>query len=64
VLGRLKRPLLGPIPGEQDGYVPNVVYSCGGLVHADTLVIPYGMCDAAIGMATVPLAQLLDVIVT
>ena len=64
VLGRLKRPLLGPIPGEQDGYVPNVVYSCGGLVHADTLVIPYGMCDAAIGMATVPLAQLLEVIVT
>jgi glycosyl hydrolase family 130 (putative beta-1,4-mannooligosaccharide phosphorylase) len=40
---------------EQDGYVPNVVYSCGALVHAETLVLPYGIGDAAIGIATVPL---------
>lgn len=59
VIGRLRRPLLTPSSDEQDGYVPNVVYSCGALVHADTLVIPYGICDSAIGIATVPLPELL-----
>jgi predicted GH43/DUF377 family glycosyl hydrolase len=39
--------------------VPNVVYSCGALVHADTLVIPYGIGDSAIGFATAPLPELL-----
>ena len=59
VLGRLREPLLRPAPDEQDGYVPNVVYSCGALVHADTLVLPYGIGDAAVGIATVPLPRLL-----
>lgn len=59
VLGRLREPLLSPTLDEQNGYVPNVVYSCGALVHADTLVIPYGIGDAAIGFATVPLPELL-----
>ncbi|TVS78270.1 glycoside hydrolase family 130 protein [Mycobacterium helveticum] len=59
VLGRLRRPLLTPAPDEQNGYVPNVVYSCGALVHADTLVIPYGIGDSAIGIATMPLPELL-----
>ena len=59
MLGRLRHPLLSPAPDEQDGYVPNVVYSCGALVHADTLVIPYGIADGAIGLATVPLPDLL-----
>ena len=59
VLGRLSQPLLTPAPDEQNGYVPNVVYSCGALVHADTLVIPYGIADSAIGFATVPLGELL-----
>ncbi|WP_319434528.1 glycoside hydrolase family 130 protein [Mycobacterium sp. RTGN5] len=59
VLGRLRRPLLTPAPDEQNGYVPNVVYSCGALVHADTLVLPYGIGDAAIGIATAPLSELL-----
>jgi len=63
VLGRLRRPLLRPAHDEQDGYVPNVVYSCGALVHADTLVIPYGIADGAIGIATAPLPQLLTTIV-
>lgn len=63
VLGRLRRPLLSPVPDEQNGYVPNVVYSCGALVHADTLVIPYGICDSAIGIATVPLTELLAALV-
>jgi predicted GH43/DUF377 family glycosyl hydrolase len=59
ILGQLPQPLLSPAPDEQDGYVPNVVYSCGALVHADTLVLPYGISDGAIGLATVPLPELL-----
>jgi predicted GH43/DUF377 family glycosyl hydrolase len=59
VIGRLRRPLLSPAPDEQNGYVPNVVYSCGALVHADTLVLPYGIADGAIGIATAPLPALL-----
>lgn len=59
ILGQLPEPLLSPAADERDGYVPNVVYSCGALVHADTLVLPYGICDGAIGIATVPLPELL-----
>ena len=40
--------------------MPNVVYSCGALVHAETLVIPYGIGDAAIGFATVAMPKLLE----
>ena len=60
ILGQLREPLLRPESDERDGYVPNVVYSCGGLVHADTLVLPYGIGDEAIDIATMPLGQLLD----
>jgi predicted GH43/DUF377 family glycosyl hydrolase len=60
IVGRLRQPLLSPTADEQDGYVPNVVYSCGALVHAETLVLPYGIGDAAIGVATMPLPRLLD----
>ena len=59
ILGQLLEPLLSPAPDERDGYVPNVVYSCGGLVHAETLVLPYGIADSAIGVATVPLPEIL-----
>lgn len=60
VVGQLREPLLSPLPEEQNGYVPNVVYCCGGLVHAGTLVLPYGIGDSGIGIATVPLADLLS----
>jgi predicted GH43/DUF377 family glycosyl hydrolase len=59
ILGQLRQPLLSPAADEQNGYVPNVVYSCGGLSHDGTLVLPYGIADAAIGFATVPLGELL-----
>ncbi len=59
ILGQLPQPLLSAATDERDGYVPNVVYSCGALVHADTLVLPYGISDAAIGIATVRLPELL-----
>jgi predicted GH43/DUF377 family glycosyl hydrolase len=63
VVGQLREPLLSPSADEQDGYVPNVVYSCGALVHAGTLVLPYGIGDAAISLATVPLDELLTLLV-
>jgi len=59
VIGQLREPLLSPSPDEQDGYVPNVVYSCGALLHAGNLALPYGIGDSAIGVATVPLEELL-----
>jgi predicted GH43/DUF377 family glycosyl hydrolase len=59
VVSRLTRPWLTPTGDERDGYVPNVVYSCGALVHRGTLVVPYGSSDAAVGIARVPLAALL-----
>ena len=64
VIGRLREPLLGPAADERNGYVPNVVYSCGALVHAETLVLPYGISDGAIGLATVPMPDLLDALKT
>ena len=59
LVGRLERPLLIPAADERTGYVPNVVYSCGGLVHNGVLVIPYGISDAATGFATVSLDDVL-----
>jgi predicted GH43/DUF377 family glycosyl hydrolase len=60
ILGQLRQPLLSPAADEQDGYVPNVVYSCGALVHGGTFVLPYGIGDAAIGVATAPLDAVLS----
>ena len=59
VLGALEEPLLTPTADERDGYVPNVVYSCGGLVHGDHLVVPYGVSDGSIAVATVSLDEVL-----
>jgi predicted GH43/DUF377 family glycosyl hydrolase len=59
VLGRLREPLLKPNESEREGYVPNVVYTCGALVHNGELVIPYGLADHATGFATVPVAEVL-----
>lgn len=60
VIAELPGVLLDPDEAERDGYVPNIVYSCGGVIHADRLWLPYGMSDACVGFATVPLAILLD----
>ena len=59
VLGRLREPLLSPNEAEREGYVPNVVYTCGALLHGRELVIPYAMSDYATSFATVSLDQLL-----
>jgi predicted GH43/DUF377 family glycosyl hydrolase len=59
VIGRLHEPLLQPNENEREGYVPNVVYTCGALIHQGELIIPYGLADHATGFATVPLADVL-----
>lgn len=59
VVGRLRDPLLSPTAAERDGYVPNVVYSCGAALHGETLLIPYGCSDQTVRLATVDLGLLL-----
>ncbi len=59
VVGYSKTPLLSPGPAEQDGYVPNVLYSCGAFLHDDLVWIPYGIDDARIGVAYAPLDAVL-----
>jgi len=59
VIGRTRDPILTPDQNEREGYVPNVVYSCGGLLHSDRLVIPYAMSDYASSFATISISDLL-----
>jgi predicted GH43/DUF377 family glycosyl hydrolase len=59
VIGRLRKPLLCPNEAEREGYVPNVVYTCGALLHGRELIIPYAMSDSATSFATVSLPELL-----
>lgn len=61
VLKRMRLPLVHPSPKERDGYVPNVVYSCGALVHDRMLLLPYGVADNFVAFATVPVDELLAV---
>ena len=60
VIARLKEPLLAPREEEREGYVPNVVYTCGAIFHNSDLVIPYGMSDITSGIATVKVSELID----
>ncbi|MBI3415153.1 MAG: glycoside hydrolase family 130 protein [Verrucomicrobia bacterium] len=60
VIGRLHEPLLAPNEAEREGYVPNVVYTCGALLHGRELVIPYAMSDSATSFATVSFDELLS----
>ena len=59
VIGRLREPLLQPTEDERRGYVPNVVYTCGALVHGGQLILPYAYADHATGFATVALDEVL-----
>jgi predicted GH43/DUF377 family glycosyl hydrolase len=59
VIGRLREPLLCPEGDEREGYVPNVVYSCGSLVHGNQLILPYAMSDTATAIASVSLDEIL-----
>jgi predicted GH43/DUF377 family glycosyl hydrolase len=59
VIGRTREPILVPSEDERDGYVPNVVYTCGAIIHKNKLVMPYAMSDRATGFATFGLDELL-----
>jgi predicted GH43/DUF377 family glycosyl hydrolase len=59
VIAELPGVLLAPDDTEHDGYVPNVVYSCGGLLHAGMLWLPYGANDTRVRFACVPLAAVM-----
>jgi len=60
IIARLEEPLLTPNEDERDGYVPNVVYTCGAIFHNSDLVIPYGMSDIKTRIATVEVSELID----
>ncbi len=59
VIGRLSEPLITPEEREREGYVPNVVYTCGVLKHQDVLVIPYACSDTYSAVITVDMHELL-----
>jgi len=60
VIGRLDDPILSPDEHERDGYVPNVVYTCGSMIDRDTLILPYGIADQRCRVATVFIPELLS----
>ena len=59
-IGRLKKPLLVPNAQEREGYVPNVVYSCGSMIHNEDLILPYAMSDYSSTYASINLRELLN----
>jgi len=63
-IGRLKEPLLVPNQDEREGYVPNVVYSCGGIINNGKLILPYGLSDYSSSFATIDLNPLLDKVIS
>ncbi len=60
VIARLEEPLISPNENEREGYVPNVVYSCGSLIHNNMLIIPYAMSDISSNIATVNVRDLIS----
>lgn len=62
VIGSLRQPLIEPSGEFREGYVPNVVYSCGAMIHAEHLILPYAISDTSSTIATVHLASLLNLL--
>jgi predicted GH43/DUF377 family glycosyl hydrolase len=60
VLARSREPLLRPEPSEREGYVPNVVYTCGAMRHGDQIILPYAVSDTYSNFATIKIAALLQ----
>ncbi len=60
VLGRTRQPILAPQDEDREGYVPNVVYTCGALRHGDNLFMPYGVADSSVAFAFIPIRELLE----
>jgi predicted GH43/DUF377 family glycosyl hydrolase len=59
VIGHLPQPLITPLDNERVGYVPNVVYTCGAIIHEGSLFVPYAQADKSTSMAVVNLDELL-----
>ena len=59
-IGRLSEPLLSPLEDEREGYVPNVVYSCGAIIHNNSLILPYAVSDYSSTYGVVDMVELLD----
>jgi predicted GH43/DUF377 family glycosyl hydrolase len=59
VLARSTTPILTPSANSREGYVPNVVYTCGALKHGDQLLWPYGVADSSVSFAMIKLSDLL-----
>jgi predicted GH43/DUF377 family glycosyl hydrolase len=60
IIAQTREPLLVANEHEREGYVPNVVYTCGALIHNGMLIMPYAMSDSASSIVTIPLGELLD----
>jgi predicted GH43/DUF377 family glycosyl hydrolase len=60
IIGRLDEPLIHPEEAEREGYVPNVVYTCGALLHGRELILPYAMSDSVSSMMSISIDELLD----
>jgi predicted GH43/DUF377 family glycosyl hydrolase len=60
VLARSREPLLRPRPSEREGYVPNVVYTCGAMRHNDQIILPYAVSDTFANFATIKISTLLN----
>jgi predicted GH43/DUF377 family glycosyl hydrolase len=60
VLARMREPLVRPEPSEREGYVPNVVYTCGAMRHNDQIILPYAVSDTFSNFATIKIAALMD----
>jgi predicted GH43/DUF377 family glycosyl hydrolase len=63
VLKRTPVPLISAADEDREGYVPNVVYTCGAMRHGELLFLPYGVADSAVGFAFVPIRELIDAMV-
>ena len=62
VLARSREPLVRPEPTEREGYVPNVVYTCGAMRHADQIILPYAVSDTFSNFATIKIAALMQAV--
>jgi predicted GH43/DUF377 family glycosyl hydrolase len=60
VLARASEPLVRPEPTEREGYVPNVVYTCGAMRHGERIILPYAISDTFSNFATIRIAALLQ----
>jgi predicted GH43/DUF377 family glycosyl hydrolase len=62
VLARSRQPLVYPEPTEREGYVPNVVYTCGAMRHGDQIMLPYAVSDTFTSFATIRIAALMQAV--